>query len=183
MSKDYNDSFVLLQALNRRDLDAFDFLYTTYRKKLLLSAVYILKDEETAKDLVHEFFLEFWDNRLYEKINANVGAYMSQSIRNRAINLKKKAENFVTQLSGDYSEILPSTTYPLENEELRTLLNAAMNNLPHMSRKVFFLHYVERLTYNQIAGKLGIKNSTIKNHISRALSELRSQLEKTLKNS
>lgn len=178
MSKDYHNNFVLLDSLNQQDLGAFNFVYITYRKKLLLLAVYILKDEEAAKDLVHEFFLDFWEKRLFEKINSNIGAYLSQSIRNRALNLKKKTDSLLNRLRDDHHETPFLTHYPFENEELRKELTRAINRLPAMCRKVFFLHYVEHLTYSQITEKLGIKNSTVKNHIARALNELRDHLKK-----
>ncbi len=178
MGKDYNNTAILLDSLNKQDLFAFDFVYTRYRKKLFIVAFYILRDEEMNKDLIHEFFLDFWDNRLYQKISCTLGAYLSSAIRNRAINLKRKSEYLKEKLQHGYADNIPAVRYPLENEELKKRLHAVIEKLPPMSGRVFRMHYIDQSNYNEISEQLGITKSTIGNHIGRALQELRASLKK-----
>jgi RNA polymerase sigma-70 factor (ECF subfamily) len=178
MPKDYSDNTVLLASLKEQDLRAFDYLYNSTRNRLLVLAYAIVKDEEAARDMVQDFFLDFWDKELYKDIQESLKYYLTRSIRNRAINYIKK-QKVVTQLKVR----MPVTEeaveiHLLENEELKMELNTAIEKLPTMAGKVFRLHYIEFRSHAEIADLLGISKSTVSSHIDRALKELRNELKK-----
>ena len=179
MSDNYSDNEVLLQGLRRNDLKAFEHLYHHARNRLFVLALSILHDEYTARDLVQDFFIDLWYFRIFETITTSLNAYLFQSVRNRAFNLREK---LITQekLKQGYIVQEPPTRYPLENEELGQLINHAINQLPTMAGKVFRMQYIDKLTHVEIAEKLGISKHTVSNHMHRALKELRSTLKKNM---
>jgi RNA polymerase sigma-70 factor (family 1) len=180
MAPDLESNKKLLDALNRRDQDAFTILHRTYRNRLYIMALYIVGSQEEAKDLVQDFFIDFWENRLYEKITTSLSSYLLQAIKNRALNYKRNKETEIRLLLGRFEPAAPKMPHPMENTELSIELNKAIDELPPMASKVFRLHYIEKLSHAEISKKLGISMSTISSHLDRALKSLRASLKRNL---
>ncbi|OQP56391.1 RNA polymerase sigma-70 factor [Niastella populi] len=179
MFDNYSDNELLLQRLCNNDLKAFEYLYRNSRNRLYVLALSILNDENAARDLVQDFFIDLWYFRIFETITTSLNAYLYQSVRNRAYNLKEKLRTH-DRLKQGYLPQEQAMRYPLENEELGNIINRAIDQLPAMAGKVFRMQYIERLTHVEIAEKLGISKHTVSNHIARALKDLRATLKKNL---
>lgn len=179
MSDHYTDNVLLLKSLANRDLKAFEYLYHQTRNRLYVLALSILQEEETARDLVQDLFIDLWYFRLFETITGSLYAYLFQSVRNRAFNYRDKART-QQKLRAAYTPLTPpaETFYPLENEELGKIIEAAIGRLPRMAGQVFRLQYIEKLTHAEIAARLGISKFTVSNHMDRALKKLRAELKK-----
>jgi RNA polymerase sigma-70 factor (ECF subfamily) len=179
MSDKYSDNMMLLESLRRNDLKAFEYLYLHSRNRLYVLALSILHDEDIARDLIQDLFIDLWYFRTFESITTSLNAYLFQSARNRAYNYRDKMRTR-DKLKEGYLPPASETRYPLENEELGLIINKAIDRLPTMAGKVFRMQYVDKLTYVEIAEKLGISKYTVSNHMDRALKELRSNLKKNL---
>lgn len=177
MSDKYSDNMVLLESLRRNDLKAFEYLYLHSRNRLFVLALSILHDEDITRDLIQDLFIDLWYFRTFESITTSLNAYLFQSVRNRAYNYRDKMRT-QDKLKLNYSPPASETHYPLENEELGQIINKAIDRLPTMAGKVFRMLYIDKLTYAEIAQKLGISKYTVSSHMDRALKELRSNLKK-----
>jgi RNA polymerase sigma-70 factor, ECF subfamily len=167
---------MLLRSLVKKDQEAFTYLYIHSRQRLFIIAYAIVQDIDAAQDIVQDFFTDFYQQAVFENIISLQG-YMVYSVKNRAINLKKRQQRQAIArelLSKPSSIIAPA----IENEELKQELTLAINNLPPMAAKVFTLHYIENMNYEEIAIELKISKHTVSNHMSRALKGLRNDLEK-----
>ncbi len=180
MQQDYAEYNHFLSPLRNNEVAAFNELYNISRNRLLVLALYIINNEEAAKDLVQDFFVDFWEKKLYEHIEGSLKVYLIHAIRNRAIKYKKKQDtlNYLKVHFNSAKET--DSLHHIENEELKSELEAAIQKLPPMASTVFRLHYQERLSHNEISKTLGISKSTISSHIDRALKELRKELKKNL---
>ncbi len=179
MPKKYTDDNILLHHLKQHSEEAYKAFYTGSRVRLYVLAVSILRDEEAAKDLLQEFYTDFWENRLYININVSLKAYLFASIRNRAFTYKKKQQSYAR-----FIESLPQfewteTPKYFENEELKKDIERAIGHLPPMAAKIFRMHYIENQSHLQIADLLNISKATVANHIHRALTQLRTELKKS----
>jgi RNA polymerase sigma-70 factor (ECF subfamily) len=183
MPPDFTDFDTLLARLKLYDPEAFNLLYRHSRERLYILANAIVKDSSVAQDLVQEFFIEFWQRRIYLEIKTSLKAYLMQTIRNKAYNyLDKKTTQEKLMLrwqKGELGAYFPSDR--LENEALGKHLDAAISRLPPMAAKVFQLHYIEELSHANIAEQLRISKSTVSGHMDRALRQLREDLKKTTK--
>lgn len=170
----------ILERLKASDLDAFDILYTHTRERLFVYALSFLKDEAAAQDLVQDLFSDFWENKLFLDVHSCLVSYLVRAVRNRCLVALKKEQNrekFKKQF--DYVEGgRVALDAQLENRELRREIEAAIDKLPPMPARVFRLHYIEKLSYAEIAGILNISPATISNHMTRALKSLRESLKK-----
>jgi RNA polymerase sigma-70 factor (family 1) len=179
MLDNYSNNAILLKALSRRDLKAFEFLYQHSRNRLYVLALSILSDEDAARDLIQDLFIDLWYFRIFETITISLNAYLFQSVRNRAFNYKHKIRT-QDRLKQNYAPRESETYYPLENEELGRIISQAIDHLPKMAGKVFRMQYIDKFTHIEIAEKLGISKYTVSNHIDRALKKLRAELKKNL---
>lgn len=178
MSKDYSDTATLLQSLTENDFQAFAYLYNQSRKRLFIIAYLILQDTEASKDVVQDFFADFHQRREFENI-VSLHSYMARSVRNRALNQKKR-EKIFSIIKADLS-MKPEVLAPAyENKELKQELDSTISQLPPMAARVFLMHYVEHMNYNEISDELGISKSTVSSHMTRALKELRTVLQRKL---
>jgi len=180
MSDKYSDSEVLLKALCRNELKAFEYLYLHSRNRLYVLALSIVHDEFAARDLVQEFFIDLWFFRIFESVSISLNAYLFQSIRNRALNYKDRLRTQERLRQGYVPSQEGVMNYPLENEELGKIINVAIDRLPTMAGKVFRMQYIEKMTHVEIAAQLGISRHTVSSHMDRALKELRATLKRSL---
>lgn len=177
-NKDFSDYNTLMKSLQERDISAFDYVYHTLRKRLFALALYIVEDEENAKDLVQDIFADFWEKRLYLQITSTIEYYLLRAVKNKAVNYKKKQVAISSITNNLPGPALENGYSSLDNRELGKKLETAIKKLPPTSSKVFQLHYIERLSYEEISQELGITKSTISTHMDRALKKLRSLLKK-----
>src|SRR5262249_39204246 len=80
------------------------------------------------------------------------------------------------EMSGKQEEV--TEWNELEHVELKVRLYQAIDQLPEQCRKVFRMSRFEEMKQQEIADRLGISIKTVKNHITHALQELRSVMEK-----
>lgn len=170
----------LLERLKAGDSEAFDEVYTSYRKWLWIAALGILQNEADAEEVVQEFFIEFWqrmEQRQFDDIQ-HLKNYLFISVRNRCLNklqrdkvARKRNEQMLqhTELSVSYNQ--------LENSELQQQLREAIAKLPPTRSKVFKLGYLFNYTRRQIAAMLNVSEETVKKHMILALKDLRLALK------
>jgi len=173
-----NTNYTLLLAkLRQHDLTAFDELFHRARKRLYVLAFSITGDSEAAKDVVQEFFIDFWLNRRYLHIEQSLEHYMLFAVRNRALKHVRNQASIERKKQMLPERFSKTVVTSLEQSELKKEMDEAIERLPPMAGKVFRLHYIEHLSHIQIAEQLGISKSTVSSHIDRALKELRNTLK------
>ncbi len=180
MANNYSVDSILLERLQKNDFKAFEYLYNVSRNRLYVLSLSILNDEEAAKDLVQDFFIDLWYHQTFKTIKISLPAYLFQGVRNRSYNLKEKEQTLTNLKKNLFFLQEPQTHYPLENQELSKLIDNAISKLPVTARRVFRMQYLKISRKSEIAQKLGISRHTVSNHIDQALKELRSTLKKNL---
>ena len=69
---------------------------------------------------------------------------------------------------------------PIADEEVRTLLHAAISRLPPLQRTVLTLYHLEEMPLGEIARVTGLPEGTLKSHLFRSRKRLREILETRL---
>lgn len=168
------------QLLSHGDESAFLQLYNKYWNRIYLLALTYLKSTELAQDIVQDVFLKVWDQRESFRTVQQPGSFIYIMGRNAVINAfrKKVSNDRVVEEPADYipdNFLLPNQI--LDLKQLRERLDAAINHLPPQQHLIIKLSREEGLTHKEIAERLGIEKSTVKNHVIRALNTLRQQLQ------
>lgn len=166
-----NDDILLLDALKSDRVDAFGECYTKYRARLIVYAIFILKNESDAQDLVQDFFTELYERQLYKNIKSSLKYFLYTSIKNRCLNKLRNDENRqrILKIITPPGENSSSPDSEIEMRSLQTVLSSKISNVAPLSSKVFELAYFKGMNRNEIAEEMGISPNTVKNQLLRAL--------------
>lgn len=72
----FDDEKNLLHKLHNGDRLAFEIIYHRYKGLLYVHASKHLKNQEEAKDIIHDIFFNLWQNRAALRIQENLTAYL-----------------------------------------------------------------------------------------------------------
>ena len=170
---------ILFEELKKGSKVAFSQLFHRYYSYLCNYATVILKDDDSAEDIVQGFFVILWEKRDTITIDTSVKSYLFRSVKNRCINqlqhLSLKA-GFVNK-----SITLAETgEYDFDNfpdPELADLIEKSIGSLPEKRREIFRLSREDGLKYKEIAEKLNISIKTVEAQIGLAFKSLREMLK------
>ena len=169
----------LLQRIIDGDIGAFDQLFTQMYAPLFMLTNRLTSDEESARDIVSEVFLQLWEKRTTLQHIKDVKAYLYVSARNKSLNYLRKIKinekhelKISQQQTGELSADFLNTLF--DTEMIRTLYHA-IKELPPECKRVMDLS-LEGLTTNEIATQLNISASAVSHQKSRALRLLREKI-------
>ncbi len=172
MCKEYTDE-ILIKCLRNSDEEAFVELYQRYWRRLYSSALKRISSEEDAKDIIQELFVKLWVRRASIPEEAIAGEYLFTSLRYRIINyiqadqVRVKYANSCLAEKGNLS-VFPSVESNLALEELESVIQEAVENMPERMQEVFILSYRKGLSPKEISVQLSLSVQTVKNYLSNA---------------
>ncbi|ERJ58705.1 RNA polymerase sigma factor [Sphingobacterium paucimobilis] len=173
------DEQALINDLQSGSKQAFEIIFHRYKGLLYVHANKLLKDQEVARDIVQDIFLNLWKDRFSISINKNLSAYLFRSVRNRVINyhLKEgKSNEFVNEFSTKLLYYQNDTDHLLRTNMLNELIEKELQALPDRMRTVFNLSRKEGLSHKEIAEQLQISEQGVRSHIKNSLRILRFRL-------
>lgn len=154
-------------------------LYQAHYQHLCLVSLNYLHDVELARDIVQNFFVNYWE-RLSQGIEApdNFGGYASRAVRNLSIDFLRRQQvqdkrKTTSPLSEDYTdpeaEREEQEHYYIRLERIFALIE----QLPEGQQKILKLHALQKMSYAQIAQQQGVSVNTVRTQLTRAYSSLR----------
>lgn len=178
--KDIFDELSLLNKMIRGDVESLRLLFDKYYDDLCQYVNMYINQPEIAEEIVQDVFVYIWEKRREINITHSIKAYLFKVSKNKSLNYLRSAyrRKRVLQDVGDhhYKETL-SADHSLEVEELRSIFNEAVNQLPPRCKEIFILSREQCLTYNEIANQLNLSVKTVENQMSIALGKLRDYLQ------
>jgi len=174
-----NDEGELLSKLQKGDKWAFEIIYQEYKELLYVHASKYLSDQEAAKDIIHDVFVNLWQQKDTLHIQENLKAYLYQSVRNRVINhqLKsRRADDYVHSFQRFLIHAQADTDYLVRENILTEQIEQQIASLPNRMRTVFELSRKEGLSHKEIAKQLDITEQSVRSHVKGALKILRLRL-------
>ena len=184
------DDSLLLEALRRRESEAFAYLFDLYSDKIYRLSVSLLKDEVAAEGIVQDSFL-----RLIERLDqfegrSNLGTWLYRIAYNLSVDRlrKRKPDLLLEDEPGDGRlpapiHLVDWQQWPeqlLTDAEVTAELDKAIAKLPEKFRVVFMLREVEGLSTRETAKITGLSLSATKVRLHRARLFLREYLTQSL---
>lgn len=171
----------LLIRLKKGNEVAFNEIYEAYSKPMYLKILRMVRDNDTADELLQELFIKLWDGR--EKIDPEKSfqSFMFTVTRNLVYNYFRKVasdNSMIEQL------LLRGTAYYLNaeeillNKEASALLTNAIEQLSPQRKLVFELCKLEGKSYEEVSQILGISVPTVNSHMTKSLQSIKSYLLK-----
>lgn len=168
----------LFNELREGSKSAFEQLYKRYYGKLYLHAYIRVKDEEVAKDLVHDLFMVIWQNRKEIVIKTKFSSYIYASIRNRVIDHISKEQSQQRYLNSlhDYMKVNSFKTDCLVREKmLAEQIEQVLESFSPRTKEIFDLSRKKFLTHKEIAKELNLSEHTVRGYIKTVLRVLRTK--------
>jgi RNA polymerase sigma-70 factor (ECF subfamily) len=160
-------------------IDQFEKLFKEYFIPLSHYSYKIVKDIDTAKEIVHNVFVNLWEKRNEVHMNVSLRSYLFTAVRNRSLNYLRDHSKFTSADSEMMREIVdPQTEDSSDYDEaqIQQRILKEIENLPEKCAEIFKLARFENLKYREIAEKLNISVKTVEAQMSKALRILRDNL-------
>lgn len=165
----------LIAGLRRGDMAAYERAFHLYYPRFVYFADYIVKDQQTAKDLVQNVFLKVWRFRDRLKDDLSLVNYLYVLTKREVLNhLRgfKAIESLQDELAGHCEGV--------GGEHLEAQVDAALvrewiQTLPDKRRRVFELSRLRGMSNKEISRVLSISEKTVERHITLALRQLKEE--------
>jgi RNA polymerase sigma-70 factor (sigma-E family) len=161
--------------------EAVEQLYATHYNRLVRLSVLLVRDVETAEEVVQDSFVAMhgrWRS-LHEPDKAL--AYLRQTVVNRSRSVLRhrgvQARHAPAVLADQPGTEQPGADEATVARERRQQVLDALQQLPRRQREVLALRYYLDLDEAGIAETLGISRGAVKSHASRGAAALRTLLE------
>ena len=168
----------LIRLWQKGHLMAFDIFYRRHVVQLVNFAAQ-KTDRDTAKELVQDVFLDFFQKRDLIKPEEAVKAYLYGMLKHKIYNhyrQNKVALKYQEYLYQHPVNAHQGTESQVAQKELRTALQQNIDKLPPKCREVFKLSREEHLPHKEIAFKLNISVNTVEQHMRKAINRLKISL-------
>ena len=152
-------------------------LFKQHYRQMYRLATILLHDDAESKDVVHDIFAHLLDDPR-DLREETVESYLLTSVRNRCLNVirSRQIQERVERL---YLLDLDTTIVPTErlDEELKTLYKGIELLEPLFYRDIILQHFLDGVTFKEIACRMGVSETTVYKHLRRALSQLRTHFK------
>lgn len=162
------------------DPEYFEKIFREYFSQLSYYALKLVRDQDSAKEIVHIVFINLWEKRESIKLDKPIRSYLYTSVHNRCLNHIRNNSKFLSEDVGSLAflnELSDMDSPEIEKLETEQRINDAINKLPEKCRHIFKLSRFEDKKYSEIASDLGISVKTVEVQISKALKILREELK------
>jgi RNA polymerase sigma-70 factor, ECF subfamily len=186
---------VLVNRAKGGDLSAFETLINRYEQRVYSLAVKMLRHEHDAEDVTQQTFLSALENLGGFRGEASFSTWLLRIATHAALKVIRKRKGLETVSLEEATEPKDSDTIPhpdyiadwrhspeelVRKNEVKQLLDEALNQLDEKHRMVFLLRDVEGMSIKETAEVLGLSEANIKVRLLRARLQLREILTRSL---
>jgi RNA polymerase sigma-70 factor (sigma-E family) len=154
-------------------------LYSAHYKSLVRLAAMLVRDTQTAEEVVQDAFVSMHDGWGRLKDTDKALAYMRQAVVNRSRSVLRHRVVVDKNLQ-DAPPDMPSAEHGAFILLERDAVVAALRKLPERQREAIVLRYYAELSEAEIATTMKISRGAVKSHTSRGMAALKAALEQEL---
>jgi len=166
----------IIRRIRQGDKAEFESLFRSSYVSLVHYAKSIIKDQDTAEEIVQDLFFRFWQNREKTIIESTLNGYLFRSVHNKClhyINHMKIVERYAKENAGVEKEVSEDPLDIIKYRELQEKINNILEKLPERCSLIFCMSRFEGMKYNEIAEKLSVSVKTVEANMGKALKEFR----------
>ena len=170
-----NKEAILLVRLKASDHAAFSDIFVMYHQQVYLFCCKSLSKED-AEEIVQNVFMTVWENRHKIDLQYSFSAYLFSIARHQvynAIRNKVIQKTFLEKYLQMADDVEIPQEYDDSMEKIKAKMKHAIDLLPDRQREIFMMSRTFKMTYREIAEKLGISENTVDTSMRRSLAVLR----------
>ena len=165
------------------DVNAFGLQVEDQSKVVYNLCLRMVNNEQDAYDLSQDAFLKAYTNLSLFRGDSKFSSWLYKLTTNVCLDfLRKRSRQKTVPLTyetddGEQEYLpIPDETFSPETEaerrELRSSVRRGLSQLPEGQRQILILREIGQLSYEEIAGQLGLEAGTVKSRIFRARKKL-----------
>jgi RNA polymerase sigma-70 factor (family 1) len=173
------DDKVLIERLQKGDVEAFDMVYEKYSGKLYAFGLKYLRSTAEAEELVQSVFLKIWENYKNLKKESSFKSYLFTIAYNDICKLFRKRhyqQKFINDTLYENSQSSFNLEDGIDYKSVLEQIQQIVEKLPKRQKTIFQKSRQEGKTTKEIAEELSLFPGTVDNYISEALKFIRSRL-------
>jgi RNA polymerase sigma-70 factor, ECF subfamily len=166
----------IILRIRQGDVKQFESLFRSSYVSLVRYAKTLLKDQDTAEEIVQDLFCRIWKDREKIKIESSLNGYLFRAVHNSCLHYiehSRIVEKHAEEMSFRQQESPESPSDILNYKELQAKIAGILEKLPERCGKIFYMNRFEGLKYNEIAEKLSVSVKTVEANMGKALKEFR----------
>lgn len=175
INQEYNEKELLLRIADG-DGQAFATVFKRYFHHIYLTILRYTKRHSDAEDIVQQVFVSLWEKResvaAIEQLDKWLFTVALNEFRMR-FRRSVLSDQYRQHLAEIFEEEYGSPEEMLITRQRTAIVSKAIRNLSPKQQEAYLLSREEGLTYAQIATKMGLEPTTVKEHISRAVKAIK----------
>ncbi|MCX6254426.1 MAG: RNA polymerase sigma factor [Bacteroidia bacterium] len=180
MEIETNDINKLVEKARQGDQQAMHKLYRMYLPAMYNSCIRIVANQFDAEDIIQESFISAFSEINRFRGESSFGTWLKRIVINKSLNhIRSKKLSIVNyeniQIEDTDSEVDDLPYISME------IIHEGIKSLPEKARVVLNLYLLEGYMHKEIAGMLGISESTSRSQYIRAKDLLKDILVKEIK--
>ena len=174
-----NSDSEIIRRIRQGDKQEFEKLFRSSYVSLVRYAKRILKDHDTAEEIVQDLFFRLWQDRGNLTIESSLNGYLFRSVHNRSLHFiehQKVVDRHAGEIAASADQTAEPVTEAIYYSELQSKVARVLERLPERCSVIFRMSRFEGLKYNEIAEKLSVSLKTVEANMGKALKEFRKAL-------
>ena len=152
---------MVIDNIRQGSINDYEIIMRRYNQQMFRIARSILGDDDSAQDAMQQAYISAFYNLDSYIPHGCFAAWLSRITLNESLMIKRKPDNRKRAMDINYindnlttTENEPSSVYA--NQELATLIEHAIDDLPQDFRLVFILRSIQQLSTQETAASLDI---------------------------
>ena len=167
----------LIARIRSGDNLALQALYARHHVKVFRFALGLLRNEQTAEDVVSEAFIDVWRNAASFEGRSEASTWLLAIARNKAYSIlrKKQEERLDEESAAEIEDTADNPEVIMQKKTKGELLRACLSRLSVEQREIIDLVYYHEKSVEEAALIVGAPVGTVKTrmfHARKRLSEL-----------
>jgi len=159
----------------RGEVEAYRILVERYRSEFGRYAVALVGDQDSAEDALQEAFIRAYQSLSSCREPHRFKHWFFRILTNQCHNARSRRR--MESLDDHDAPARERSDRPVEQDELRTAIDAALADLTPEQREAFVMKHVDGRSYEEIAELLGAGVDALKMRVYRAREVLRRKLD------
>jgi RNA polymerase sigma-70 factor (ECF subfamily) len=183
----------LVRLALQRDGEAFRAIMQRHNRRLYRVARSVVHDDSEAEDVVQEAYVLAFGNLAKFRAESSLATWLTRIALNEALGRLRRRRptvdlSILDAPHGNGAQVIPFPSMTANEDpermaaqqEIRRLIEQAIDELPEIFRVVFVMRDVEDMSIEETADFLGLRPETVKTRLHRARKLLRQALDEKL---
>lgn len=169
----------IIGRIRQGDVGQFESLFRSSYVSLVRYAKTLIKDHDSAEEIVQDLFFRLWNDRGKMKIKSSLNGYLFRSVHNKCLHYiehNRVVARHAEEMLYRQTDTQENPSDILHYKELQVRIVRILERLPERCGKIFYMSRFEGLKYSEIAEKLSVSVKTVESNMGRALKEFRKEL-------